>query len=163
MPSHHLLPSARDAGGALESAECIVMPVCSSGWSYPSAMTHPTNITPTPLDERIIASGIHLELTDALRDAIHTKVGKLLRHQPRIVRVRVDLDHDTTRGPGERFVAKGRIEIGGPDHVAQAAAANAYAAVDALVSLLDRALRKRATAYASRRRPAKAATDHEAT
>lgn len=101
-------------------------------------------ITPQRLDERLIASGIHLDLTPALKAVIREKVGKLLRHEPRMVRVRLDLEHDQTKGAGEQFVAKGRIEIGGPDLLAQAATADAYRSVDEVVAKLDRALRKRA-------------------
>jgi len=104
------------------------------------------------LDERIIISGIRLDLTEALKQAVATKVGKLLRHEPRIVRVRVDLEEDTSRAIGAKFVAKGRIEIGGPDIVAEGAADNGYKSIDELVSRLDRGLRKRANALESRRK-----------
>ena len=109
-------------------------------------------LSPELLDDRIIVSGIHLSLTAAIKQAVATKVGKLLRHEPRIVRVRVDLEQDTSRAIGARFVAKGRIEIGGPDIVAEAAEENAYKAIDELVGRLDRGLRKRSTALESRRK-----------
>ena len=109
-------------------------------------------LPPELLDDRIIVSGIHLSLTTAIKQAVATKVGKLLRHEPRIVRVRVDLEQDTSRAIGAHFVAKGRIEIGGPDIVAEAAEENAYKAIDELVGRLDRGLRKRSTALESRRK-----------
>lgn len=108
-------------------------------------------ITPERLQEKIIVSGIHLRLTAALKHAVHEKVERLLRHEPRILRVRVDLTHDTSRAVAERFVAKGRVEIGGPDLLAQAAGDDAYRSIDALVNRLDRALRKRATDLQGRR------------
>ena len=108
--------------------------------------------SPALIDERIIISGIRLDLTEALKQAVATKVGKLLRHEPRIVRVRVYLEEDTSRAVDSRFVAKGHIEIGGPDIVAEAAAANGYKSIDEMVSRLDRGLRKRATALESRRK-----------
>ena len=109
-------------------------------------------LSPELLDDRIIVSGIHLSLTSAIKQAVATKVGKLLRHEPRIVRVRVDVEQDTSRAISARFVAKGRIEIGGPDIVAEAAEENAYKAIDQLVGRLDRGLRKRSTALESRRK-----------
>lgn len=101
------------------------------------------NHTPENLDDKIILGGIHLELTDALKSIVRDKVGKLLRHEPRIIRVRVQLDHDKTKGSGEQFVAKGLIEINGPDIVASAASEDAYKSIDEMVHRLDRGLRKR--------------------
>jgi putative sigma-54 modulation protein len=118
-------------------------------------------LSPAPLDDRIIVSGIHLSLTSAIKQSVATKVGKLLRHEPRIVRVRVDIEQDTSRAIGAHFVAKGRIEIGGPDIVAEASEENAYKAIDELISRLDRGLRKRATALESRRKQGAPLDDSE--
>jgi putative sigma-54 modulation protein len=113
---------------------------------------NPDSNLPAPIDERIIISGIRLDLTAALKQAVANKVGKLFRHEPRIVRVRVYIEEDTSRAVDSRFVAKGHIEIGGPDIVAEAAADNGYKSIDEMVSRLDRGLRKRATALESRRK-----------
>ena len=108
-------------------------------------------LSPELLDEKVIVSGIHLDLTPALKHAARGKVAKLLRHQPRIIRIRVDLEHDHSKGHEPRFVAKGRIEIGGPDLLAAVASPDAYQAIEALVELLDRGLRKRQAARKDRR------------
>ncbi len=105
--------------------------------------TLPSLITPDRLSDKLIATGIHLELTPALKARISEKVGRLLRHEPRIDRVRIDLDHDKTKGTA-RFVAKGRIEIGGPDLLASVESEDAYKSIDLLVDKLDAALRRRA-------------------
>jgi putative sigma-54 modulation protein len=99
---------------------------------------------------KILLRGIHLTLTDALRDALHAKAERLLRHGPRIDRIRLDLEHDTTRGRAV-FVAKGHIEIGGPDLVATVSAEDAYEAVDLLIDKLDRLLHRRAELFKARR------------
>jgi|SRR5690606_3075569 len=112
-------------------------------------MTPP--IAPDLLDEKVIVSGIHLDLTPALKQAARDKVAKLLRHQPRIIRVRIDVEHDHPKGDDARFIAKGRVEIGGPDLLAAVASPNAYQAIDALIELLDRGLRKRQAARKERR------------
>ena len=121
----------------------------------------PDSPSPALIDERIIISGIRLDLTEALKQAVATKVGKLLRHEPRIVRVRVYLEEDTSRAVESRFVAKGHIEIGGPDIIAEATATNGYKSIDELVSRLDRGLRKRATALESRRKRPTPAADSD--
>lgn len=99
-------------------------------------------LSPAELNEKIILSGIHLDLTPALKTQMREKTAELLRHEPRIVRVRLDLDHDQIRGAESPYTAKGRIEISGPDMVAHATETDAYKAIDDVVSKLDRALRK---------------------
>lgn len=106
-----------------------------------------TNITPA---SKLLLRGIHLTLTPAMRAALETKADRLLRHEPRIDRVRLDLDHDSTRGHSA-FVAKGHIEISGPDLIASVAADDAYKAADLLMDKLDALLRKRANARRSQR------------
>lgn len=101
------------------------------------------NVDSTHLATRIIVRGIHLDLTDALRSAATDKAERLLRHEDRIIRVRIDLDHDKTRSAGLQFVARGYIEISGPDMFASAECDDAYQALDMLVDKLDRMLRKR--------------------
>jgi putative sigma-54 modulation protein len=102
--------------------------------------------------ERLSATGIHLKLTDALRHHIVLKAGRLLRHQPRLDWINVDVIHDQTRAPHEQFIAKGRIETKGPDLFASAACRDAYAAINLMTQRLDRALRKRATRFEARHR-----------
>lgn len=99
---------------------------------------------------KILLRGIHLTLTDALRDALHAKAERLLRHGPRIDRIRIDLEHDATRGRAV-FLAKGHIEIGGPDLIASVASEDAYKAADLLIDKLDRALHRRAELFKARR------------
>lgn len=101
---------------------------------------HPT---PEEIESKLIVSGIHLELTDALKQIVRDKVARLLRHEPRIVRVRIDLELDKSRAFGSQFIAKGHIEIGGPDLLASVASEDAYKSIDALIDKLDGALRRR--------------------
>ena len=99
---------------------------------------------------KLILRGIHLSLTDALRDKLGAKAERLLRHAPDIDRIRIDLEHDNTRGRAV-FVAKGHIEISGPDLVAAVASEDAYKAVDLLIDKLDRSLHRRAELFKARR------------
>lgn len=99
--------------------------------------------SPSP---RLIVRGVHLELTAALMATAEEKAARLLRHQDRIIRVRLDLEHDRTRAPRAAFIAKGHIEIRGPDLVASVASDDLTKSLDTVVDKLDRMLRKRATA-----------------
>lgn len=102
-------------------------------------------IPPEVLDEKLILSGIHLDLTDAIKLHSREKVSKLLRHEPRIDRVRLDLEYHETKSHHGQFTAKGHIEIQGPDLNASDSGDEAYAAIDKVVKELDRQLRKRST------------------
>lgn len=108
-------------------------------------------IPPEVLDEKLIISGIHLDLTDGMKLHVREKVSKLLRHEPHIVRVRVTIEFHQTKSHHGQFTAKGQIEIQGPDVISGESADDAYAAIDKLVSELDRGLRKRSTNRLSKR------------
>ncbi len=109
------------------------------------------HITPEVIGAKLILRGIHLNLSDAMKAMIHEKVGRLLRHEPRIDRVRIDVDHDKTKGAKAHFVAKGHIEIGGPDLIASVDSDDAYKSVDLLIDKLDGLLRKRHSEHKEKR------------
>ncbi|MDR1590707.1 MAG: ribosome-associated translation inhibitor RaiA [Puniceicoccales bacterium] len=92
------------------------------------------------MDKDIIISGVHLDLTDALKQIVFEKAEKLFRHEGRIVRIRFELEHATARDPTEEFIAKGHIEIQGPDIIATAISDDLYKSIDLLIQKLDRQL-----------------------
>ena len=109
------------------------------------------NPTPAPnVNHKLLLRGIHVSLTDAMRAVLNEKAERLLRHEPRIDRIRIDIEHDATRGRAV-FIAKGHIEIGGPDLLATVASEDAYKAVDLLIDKLDRLLAKRTSLFKARR------------
>lgn len=101
------------------------------------------HITPEVIGAKVILRGIHLDLTDAMRAIINEKAARLLRHEPRIDRIRIDIEIDKTKTSQIHFIAKGHIEIGGPDIVASVDSDDAYKSVDLLADKLDGLLRKR--------------------
>ncbi|MCF3651058.1 ribosome hibernation-promoting factor, HPF/YfiA family [Synoicihabitans lomoniglobus] len=108
-------------------------------------------IPPEVIEEKLILSGIHLDLTDAIKAHVREKVAKLLRHEPRIVRVRLEIEYHQTKSHHGQFTAKGHIEISGPDLNASDNGDDAYVAIDKVVSELDRQIRKRSTDRLSKR------------
>jgi putative sigma-54 modulation protein len=100
----------------------------------------------------VIVSGIHLELTPSLKTYVQGKVERLFRHEERIVRLRVELECDSKQAVGQRFTAKGHIQIHGPDINAHEVADDCYKSVDFLVDKLDRMLRKRSTELKEKRK-----------
>jgi len=100
-------------------------------------------INPEILASKVIVSGIHVTLTEALKEMALNKASRLLRHNDHIIRIRIDIEHDKTRDLSEEFVAKGHIEISGPDLLASAASGDAYKSLDLLINKLDRLLYER--------------------
>lgn len=101
---------------------------------------------------KLILRGVHLELTPALRAIATEKANRLLHHYQDIVRVRLDLEFDQTRSIEHQFVAKGHIEIGGPDLLASVASDDGYKSLNLLMDKLDELLRRRRGAREAKRR-----------
>lgn len=91
----------------------------------------------------IIISGHNLELTQALKDAVQSKMAKLFEHEGHIIRLRVELEYNHTKSHEGEFVAKGHIEIRGKDMIASAKSNDLYSSLDCLVEKLDRMIRRR--------------------
>ncbi len=94
--------------------------------------------------ERLIISGVHMELTDALKNIVAEKVDKLFKHEDQIIRVRVELEYHANKSKQEQFIAKGQVEINGPDMVVAEASDDLYKSIDGMVLKLDRMRRQRA-------------------
>lgn len=107
---------------------------------------HPT----TSLSPRLILRGIHLDLTAAMQHTLTARAARLLRHEPRILRLRLDVER-SVGGRLRTFTAKGLVEVPGPDLRAAVSSADAYGAMSRLIARLDRMLRKRSTALLRRR------------
>jgi putative sigma-54 modulation protein len=106
-------------------------------------------VTTTPIP--VIVRGVHLSLTDALRAYAEHKTARLSHHEERIIRIRIDLEHDDTRAASARFTAKGHVEVSGNDLIASETADDAYKAIDFLVDKLDRMIRERGRVRRDRR------------
>lgn len=85
-----------------------------------------------------------------MKAVLESKAERLFRHEPRILRVRIDVERDL-RGRTRVFTAKGKIEIAGPDLTAAVTTEDAYTSINLLIDTLDRMLRKRTTSVLRRR------------
>ena len=104
-------------------------------------------MTPIPrydADAKLLLRGIHVDLNDAAKALMESKAERLFRHEPRMLRLRIDVERDV-RGRNRGFTAKGRIELAGPDLTASVTAAAGPASITLLIDKLDRMLRKRAS------------------
>tara|TARA_B100001248_G_scaffold220746_1_gene176618 strand:- start:64158 stop:64520 length:363 start_codon:yes stop_codon:yes gene_type:complete len=94
-------------------------------------------------NQEIVISGIHMELTDALKEIVREKMQKLIDHEERIIGIKVELIYSHAKTHQAEFTAKGHIEIRGPSIVVSASDDSLYKAIDDLTQKLDRQLRKR--------------------
>jgi ribosome hibernation promoting factor len=92
----------------------------------------------------IIVSGIHLDLTPSLKFYAADKMARLLRHEDRIIRVRVELEYDGKNDVTRPFVAKGHIVLRKARMDCSVASDECHKSIDLLVDKLDRMLRRRA-------------------
>ncbi|MDE3084949.1 MAG: ribosome-associated translation inhibitor RaiA [Verrucomicrobiota bacterium] len=102
--------------------------------------------------QEVIVSGIHLDLTPSLKTFVHEKSARLFRHQERIVRLRIELECDPKQTVGNRFSAKGHIQIYGPDMNAHVESDECHKAVALLIDKLNRMLRRRSRLFKVKRK-----------
>ncbi|MES2823359.1 MAG: ribosome-associated translation inhibitor RaiA [Pseudomonadota bacterium] len=86
---------------------------------------------------QINISGRHLEVTEALRDYVSSKIERLCNHHDRITNIHVILSVDKLEQKVEAT-----MHVSGKDIFADASSADLYAAIDALADKLDRQLIK---------------------
>ena len=101
--------------------------------------------------EKILMTGIQVDLTPGLQAAIREKLATLLNHDARIIRINVRLHKDQRLGQDHHFVASAQVELSGPDLVASAEDRDAYVALDQLSQRLDQLLEKRHSRRKDRR------------
>ena len=104
----------------------------------------------------LIISGVHLDLTEALKTTVREKVEKLFVHESHIIRIRVELEYNANNSKQNEFTAKGHIEIKGPPMIIACSTDDLYKSIDEMVQGLDRMLRRR-----SRLRTVKRKNTHE--
>lgn len=109
-----------------------------------------TTVHKPDAEAKLLLRGVHLGLDAAAKAFIETKAERLFRHEPGILRLRIDVERDA-RNRSARFTARGRVELAGPDLTASVTTGAAPAAITRLIDKLDRMLRKRTNALMRRR------------
>lgn len=106
-------------------------------------------------NSEIIISGNHLELTDALKNAVLSKCERLFNHEDRIQRLRVELGCDIISTSERELWAKGHIEINGKPMIVREVSDDLYKSIDIMVEKLDRKLRRRSRLIRVKRKTTK--------
>ncbi len=86
---------------------------------------------------QLTISGHHIDVTEALREYVTTKISRLERHHDRITNTHVILSVEKLQQKAEA-----RIHISGADLFANSESEDLYAAIDTLTDKLDRQLIK---------------------
>lgn len=101
----------------------------------------------------IIITGLGIELTEALKKKVHDAFEKLFEHDTRIIRARVELEHEPhATSHSDEFVAKGHLEVKGAMFNVTHKGHDLYLAISELAKKLDRQIRKRHTRIESDRK-----------
>jgi putative sigma-54 modulation protein len=105
------------------------------------------------MNNNLIISGLHLDLTDALKNIVSEKMLKIFKHEEKIIRARIELDQDSRSSSHEnQFTAKGHLELKGTTITISSSSDNLYKSIDNLIEKLDRGLRRRARLYRVKRK-----------
>lgn len=102
-----------------------------------------------PIDILIHADGV--VLTEQLREAVNTKIGRVRQYAPRALRARVRLTKLLAARSQNQYRARVLYELPGNDVNAEHVAHEPVAAVDIVAEKIERRLRKRKTARLARR------------
>lgn len=86
---------------------------------------------------QLTISGHHVDVTEALREYVTTKISRLERHHDRITNTHVILSVEKLQQKAEA-----RLHISGADLFADSSSQDLYAAIDTLADKLDRQLIK---------------------
>jgi putative sigma-54 modulation protein len=95
---------------------------------------------------QINISGHHVEVTDALKSYVNSKMEKLERHSDQLSNIKVTLSVEKLRQKAEAH-----SHVAGADISAQAEKPDMYASIDALIDKLDRQLLKHKEKLVGRR------------
>lgn len=104
--------------------------------------------TPDAVAGRVSVRAINFELEHALQAIASEKAARLLRYSPNIDQVCIELENDPTRDSANEYVAKGRIDFGGPAILASVTGAEAGPTLNYLIDQLEHQLRKQRRANA---------------
>jgi putative sigma-54 modulation protein len=83
-------------------------------------------------------SGQHVEVTPAIKEYVHTKFARILRHFEHISAAHVYLAVDKTRDKASSQKAEINVHVSGRDLFAEASSHDLYAAIDVVADKLDR-------------------------
>jgi putative sigma-54 modulation protein len=101
-------------------------------------MQNPTaSLTPS-----VVVRAINFELDEITQSAAAEKAARLLRYSNRIEQVCLELENDGSRAEDQQYIAKGKVDFGGPALLASVQGPDAARALDYLIDQLEHQLRR---------------------
>lgn len=100
----------------------------------------------------VILSSRNIHLSEETKKDLAAKLGKLFSMGEHIIRIRLEVEHPQSVTPTQGYVAKGHVEVRGPDLIASVESDDLYKSVDLLVQKLARMIRRRSTAKRAKRK-----------
>ena len=114
-------------------------------------LTNQKNIT--HMKNNLILSGLHFDLKDGHKSLVSEKMEKIFKHEEKIIRARVELEHDSkSSSHKDEFIAKGHLELKGTTITISTASDNINKSIDDLIEKLDRGLRRRSRLLRAKRK-----------
>ena len=107
-----------------------------------SGIYQPTLILHQGVDMDIRIYSKNLDLNADAESYIHKKFGRLKRHLNQISDAKLEISRTSTRSQGERVNAQMTLSVGGYTLRGQDAGSNVFAAVDAVIDIVDRQIRR---------------------
>ena len=95
------------------------------------------------MDILVQAEGV--TVTEAIKNAVDEKIGRVEHYAPRAVRARVNLRKVSAHPSPSQFTVRVLVEIPGADFSAQESSADVISALDVVEEKIERRLRKRKT------------------
>jgi putative sigma-54 modulation protein len=96
-----------------------------------------------------------LTLTDAMKEAVEEKIGRVQQYAPRALRARVRIRRSSARANQAQYVVRVLVELPGRDLSAEQIGPEPMMALDILAEKIERRLRKRKTRRLARRKSAR--------
>ena len=82
------------------------------------------------MNNNLIISGLHLDLSPALKNIVNEKMEKIFKHEEKIIRARVELVHDSKSSSHENeYTAKGHLELKGATITISSSSDNIYKSI----------------------------------
>jgi putative sigma-54 modulation protein len=90
-------------------------------------------------------AGTNMAITPETQRYIERKMGKLNRHKPDIIDIKVEISEESTKSPQARFLARVTVQSGsgGPTVHGEERAESVFMAVDRVVDVMTRQLERR--------------------
>jgi ribosome hibernation promoting factor len=101
------------------------------------------------MDILVQAEGV--TVTEAIKNAVDEKIGRVEHYAPRAVRARVNLRKVSAHPSPSQFTVRVLVEIPGADLSAEESSDNVISALDVVEGKIEQRLRKRKTQYLAKR------------